>query len=196
MQQQSKFHKFPQLYSKTELLHHSVRSNTNSRYLQRANKFVNWLQDSNKLDPSIPKFDDFIKFSDIKTIDSIISDFLVCKFNQRGNSGGTLQGDISAIMFLMQTHGSIIQGELLPQCSRVIAGANSIVRTYKNPHLGEGTRALLNPMLEKQLELCKDPLQRLRILVPSRFGLRAEHVCSDLIRKDGIPRFFFEMQPY
>ena len=44
-------------------------------------------------------------------------------------------------------------------------------------------------MLERQLEFCKDPLQRLRILVPSRFGLRAEHVCSDLIRKDGIPRF-------
>ena len=134
-QQQSKYYKFPQLYSKTDLLHHSVRSNTNSRYLQRANKFVDWLKDSHELDSSIPNFDSFIKFSDINTIDSIISDFLVCKFNQRVNSGGTLQGDISAIMFLMQTHGSVVQGELLPQCSRVISGANSIVRTYKDPHL-------------------------------------------------------------
>ena len=189
MQQQTKFSMFPQFYSRRDLIDNSIQTRTHRAYFLRNEKFTNWLKDSNKIDKNIPVWDDFIKLNDLKTIDAIIADFLVCKFNQRGNSGGTLAGDISAIMFCMQQCGCTISGELLPQSNRIVTGATNIVRMYKDPHIGEGTRALLNPLLNAQLECCNNIIQRLRILVPSRFGLRAEHVCCDKTAEDGIPRY-------
>ena len=189
MQQQTKFSMFPQFYSRRDLIDKSIQSRTHKAYFLRNEKFTNWLKDSNAIDKNIPIWEDFIKLHDLKAIDGLIADFLVCKFNQRGNSGGTLAGDISAIMFCMQQCGCTISGELLPQSNRIVTGATNIVRMYKDPHIGEGTRALLNPLLNAQLECCDNIIQRLRILVPTRFGLRAEHVCSDKTAEDGIPRY-------
>ena len=188
LQLQQKHPKLPHFFSKDDLFKNSIRSRTHNAYLRRAQKFVDWLESSHRIDATIPIWDDFVKVRDLKFIDSTIASFLVCKFNQRANSGGTLAGDISAIMFLMQQHGCSISGELIPQSNRVVAGANAIIRKYINPNLGEGTRALLNPMLERMLDLCENPIQRLRMLVPCRFGLRAEHVCSDLTGEDGVHR--------
>ena len=189
MQQQTKFNMFPQFYSRRDLIDNSIQSRTHKAYFLRNEKFTNWLKDSNAIDKNIPIWEDFIKLRDLKLIDGLIADFLVCKFNQRGNSGGTLAGDISAIMFCMQQCGCTISGELLPQSNRIVTGATNIVRMYKDPHIGEGTRALLNPLLNAQLKCCDNIIQRLRILVPTRFGLRAEHVCSDKTAEDGIPRY-------
>ena len=188
LQLQQKHPKLPQFFSKDDLFKNSIRNRTHSAYMQRAKKFIDWLASSHQIDPSIPLWNDFIKVRDLKFIDNTIASFLVCKFNQRANSGGTLAGDISAIMFVMQQHGCSISGDLIPQSNRIVSGANAIIRKYINPNLGEGTRALLNPMLERMLDFCENPMQRLRLLVPCRFGLRAEHVCSDLTGKDGIPR--------
>ena len=189
LQLQCKHPKLPHFFSKDDLFKNSIRSRTHSAYLQRAQKFVDWLNSSHQVNSAIPIWDEFIQMKDLKFIDNTIASFLVCKFNQRANSGGTLAGDISAIMFVMQQNGCSISGDLLPQSNRVVAGANTVIRKYINPNLGEGTRALLNPMLEQMLDLCQNQIQRLRLLVPCRFGLRAEHVCSNLTGKDGIHRY-------
>ena len=180
LQFQEKFELFPQLFSLDDMFQASLESRTKNVYSQRFVRFIDWLKASHAIDSTFPLLSDLIKFSDLAKIDEIISTYLVCKFNQRANSGGTLAGDLSAIMFGLQKEGMIISGDFLSACNRVIKGATNLVRIYKNPYIGLGCRALLNPMLNAMLKHCKNSLQRLRLLVPCRFGLRAEHVCCDL----------------
>ena len=185
---QSKFDLFPQLFSVDDMLEASLETRTKNVYSQRLLRFIDWLKSSHDYNLSIPLYKDLIKSSSTSEIDDIIAKYLVCKFNQRANSGGTLAGDLSAIMFGMQKEGMIISGDLLSSCNRVIKGATNLVRIYKNPNIGLGARALLNPMLNAMLKKCKTPLQRLRLLVPSRFGLRAEHVCCNCKGKSKLDR--------
>ena len=179
LQLQTKYDLFPQLFSIDDMLEASLETRTKKVYSQRFLRFIDWLKASHAVDSSIPFLNDLVKSCSVSEIDTIIASYLVCKFNQRANSGGTLAGDLSAIMFGLQKEGMIINGELLSSCNRVIKGATNLVRMYKNPNIGLGARALLNPMLNAMLKHCKNPLQRLRLLVPSRFGLRAEHVCCN-----------------
>ena len=73
--------------------------------------------------------------------------------------------------------GNPITGGLLPTLQGLVSGANNIIRTYVKPDLEEGTRALLNPILEAMLARCKFDFQSIWILFTTRLALRSKHVC-------------------
>ena len=73
--------------------------------------------------------------------------------------------------------GSHIAKSLLPTLRRLVSGANNIVHTHIKPDLGEGTRALVNRILNAILARCKFEFQRTWILFTTRIALCSEHVC-------------------
>lgn len=161
--------------TKSDLINASVEKNYLKSSKNIWNKYTSWLKNQHIHDPNYPTLQYLIVTQNMRQLNRTMMDWAVHEFNDTKNIGNTIKNKCAQILLQYNHYGIHLSLDFMPGISRICKGMNKIASKNWGKKVGKPKRAFLKPMIREMLKKCTNNNDRLRILFPFVFMLRAEH---------------------
>ena len=161
--------------TKSELIDAAVGPDYLKTSQNNWNKYKTWMSMQCRIDTTYPKLPDIIETYNIRALNRTLMDWAVQEFNDTKNIGSTIQAKCRHILHHLNHYNMHVSLDFMPGISKICKGMNRIAHHVWKKNVDRPKRALLQPMIRAMLKLCTNDNDRLRIIFPYAFMLRAQH---------------------
>ena len=163
-------------YTMSDIVNSSIQDSTREKYYPKYNLFVNWLTKEEEKGYPVPYIDDLRNNIKLFELVSLMSRYLVYRFNETHNIGNSLANELDAILHGLREQQVFLARANFPFITRFIKGCNLIAQRDFGKRVEIPKYAILNPQLEQMLKIVNDDIVKIAMLFQHRFVLRAEHI--------------------